>query len=166
MVQAIGAAAGTLLGAFSGQSRRDTDKARPQYSSAAPAMAAAKDSRTANKIAKEAAQERFYTLLSQPEVLGYLMALGGLIISNKIPFSDDHEKNTVLQAISSTMTVAMGMGFAGVGDLTSLSVAMAAGGGSLIGGLVDLNVDLPNVSDIWDKLNPLSPIAHLIGLES
>lgn len=165
MVQALAGAAGSLLGAFSGQSRKAPAN-RPVIDSAIPAIAATNNPRVANKIRKEAQQERLFNLLSQPEVLGYVMALGGLILSNNIPFSGDAEKNTFIQAIASTLSVAMGMGYAGVGDLTSLSVAIAAGSGSLLGGLIDLreiaNID---VGDFWDNVNPLAPIWSLFGIK-
>ena len=166
----VQAAASALLGAFSGQSHREPIE-RPQIQSALPALAQTTNTRTANKIRKEAREERLYNALMQPEVLGFAMALGGLAIANNIPFSSDQDKNTILQAIASTMSVAMGMGYAGVGDLTSLSVALAAGSGSLFGGLLDFD-ELGNITGtggtsffdvVMTGLNPIYPIFKLFS---
>jgi len=152
MVQALAAAGGSLLGALTNQSRREVS--RGEYIPQLPALAAA-DKQSLSKLRKEADKERLYQFLAQPEIVGFLMAFAGLIASNRIPFSDDEEKNAVLQAIASTMSVAMGMGYAGVGDLTSLSVAIAAGGGSLLGGLIDLPGGGTG-GEWWKYLNPLT----------
>lgn len=161
----VQAALGSVVGAFAGQSHRER-KERVSAESSLPVLLAAKDTRTAKRIREEAREERIFNLLTQPEVLGMLMALGGLIISNQIPFSRDEEKNVFLQAIASVMTVAMGMGYAGVGDLTSLSVGLAAGGGSLLGGLIDLRdiADI-DIGNFWDSINPLAPIWRLFGIQ-
>jgi len=150
-----------ILGAFSGQSR-NTIAQRPIIPSAIEPMAHAKDRRTANRLSKQAREERLLAILAQPEVMGFLLTFVGMIASNKITFSDDKEKNAFLQAIGTLVSVALGMGYAGVGDLTGLSVAITAGGGSLIGGLIDLpdmDISASNVPEWLYKLtNPLATI--------
>lgn len=155
----VQAAATALLGAFSNQSKREP-KERPMVQSALPSLSAAPNTRVANKIAKEAREERLYNLLAQPEVLGMVMALGGLILANNVPFSADDEKNALLQSVASTMSVAMGMGYAGVGDLTSLAVAVAAGASSLMGGFI--GVDGLPVNHSSDQFNEWAKLLNPI----
>ena len=158
MVQALGGALAGVASAFSGQSRREI-RERPQVQSALPVLATTDKARQINKIRSEAREERLFNLLSQPEVLGYLMAIGGLVASNQIPFSSDDDKNAYLQAVASTMSVAMGMGYAGVGDLTSLSVGILAGGASLFGNVFESLNDASNAGTNLDRiaqlLNPM-----------
>jgi len=133
MVQAAIAAGGTaLLGAFSNQSRSRVDTNRPDFTSSLPALAAA-DKKQFRKLKSVADQERIYQLLMQPEVLGFLMAFGGLIAANRIRFSSDNEANMLLQGVASAMSVGMGSGYAGVGDLTSFALASMAGGATVVG---------------------------------
>jgi len=138
-----------VLSAFGNQTKRQVE--RPVYQSSLPALAAA-DKKHLAKLRKEASSERFYNLISQPEILGFVMAFGGLLAANNIPFSDDEEKNILLQGIASTLSVAMGMGYAGVGDLTSLSVALAAGAGSLGGSILGSS---GNTGEWYRYLNPI-----------
>lgn len=126
----VQAAAGALLGAFSGQSRRN-DQVRPQITSSLPVLASSSP-KMFKKLKKQADREQLFNLIMQPEVLGYLMAFGGLMLANNVPFSGNEIKNAALQGIASTLSVALGLGYAGVGDLTSLSIALAAGGASIL----------------------------------
>lgn len=146
MVQAL---AGSVLGAFGNQSKRVVD--RQPIPSAVAVIGAAKDNKTAKRISKEADKERLYALLTQPEVLGLLLTFGGVVAANKIPFSSDPAENDLLQGIMTTASVVMGCGYAGVGDLTSLSLAIAAGGASVLGSLVGDAVD-----DVGGAINPFN----------
>lgn len=146
MVQAITSA----LGAFSGQSRREVVQ-RNKPESAINAIAAAKDIKTAKLLRKQYKDEQIMNILTQPEVLGIAMVLGGIAAANYIPLSPDPEARAFLKGIATTATVTMGLGYAGVGDLTSLSVGLAAGGGALVGELVD-----ETTGSIWNKLNPFN----------
>lgn len=136
MAQAL-AALPAIAGAFSNQSRSRQPGPRPAPDSALPVLLAA-DKKKLKKLSKEADKERLYNLITQPEVLGLLITLGGMLASQNIPFSGDHEKNEILKSTATTASVLMGLGYAGVGDLTTLIIALGAGGGSLIGSLVDL----------------------------
>ena len=99
--------------------------------SALPAIAAAPDSKRAKRLEKVAERERIYNLLSQPEVLGFVLTFAGITAAQLIPFSSNKIANEAIQASATTASVIMGMGYAGVGDLTTLVVAGLAGAGSL-----------------------------------
>ena len=146
-----------LAGALSSQSRGRPAGDRPKVDSAIPALIAA-DKKKYNKIKKEADKERLYNLLTQPEVLGLLITLGGMVASQNIPFSQDPQANEAIKATATSASVLLGLGHAGVGDLTTMIVALGAGGGSLIGSLIgDTSLDLGKLSG-WDnfvsKLDP------------
>jgi len=155
MVQAALAA---IPGIFPGQSRREAS--RPEISSSLPVLAAA-EKKKLKRLEKVAREERMYQLLMQPEVMGFIMAFGGFFLANNIPFSRDQLTNDSLQAIASTMSVAMGMGYAGCGDLTSLSVAMMAGTGSFAGNV--LSDILSGTGDLGNFFNPLRPLGNWLG---
>lgn len=146
----VTAALSAIGGAFSGQTRREAP-ARPIVDSALPAIAAAKDLRTARLIQRAAREERLYNLISQPEVVGIAMVIGGIIAANYLPLSPDPEADALLKGVATTACVTMGLGYAGTGDLTSLSVGLAAGGATLIGEIID-----ESTSSFFSKLNPLN----------
>ena len=140
MVQAALSGLSALSSVFGNQSRRDTE--RPQIASALPAIAAAPDAKRAKRIEKSADKERIYNLLSQPEVLGFMMTFAGITAAQLIPFSSNKVANEAIQATATTASVIMGMGYAGVGDLTTLTVAALAGAGSLTDLFSDFGADL------------------------
>jgi len=146
MVQAI---AGTVLSAFGNQSKRQVER-HPMPTSLA-VIGTAKDNKTAKRISREADKERLYAILTQPEILGMLLTFGGVILANNIPFSQDKAENDLLQGIMTTASVVMGCGYAGVGDLTSLSLAVSAGGASILSSLVSDVVD-----DAGGAINPFN----------
>jgi len=151
MVQAVAGAAGTLLGALSSQPRKEVP--RPVVDSATNALALTSDKKIQKILLKNAREERIYNLLMQPEIMGLAIFFLGLLLANNIPFSKDEQVNNYLQGIATTGSTAIGMGYAGVGDLTSLAVALAAGAASII---PDLNIDLGEGSLGWLKYtNPL-----------
>lgn len=158
MAQALAAAAPAILGAFNNQGRRHgAGQDRPKVDSALPILAAA-EKKKLKKLQKEADREKLYNLLAQPEVLGLVITLGGLFASQVIPFSSDRETNMALQSTAATASVLLGLGHAGVGDLTTLIIAAAAGGGSLLGSLIgdDGQMGLPglNPSLGWKNMIP------------
>lgn len=138
----------TLAGAFSGQTRRDPPQ-RAQIPSATGAIAMAKDKKTAKLAAKNAREERIWNLLSQPEVLGWMMTIGGILAVQNIPFNSDRAINEMLQGAATSATVIMGMGHAGVGDLTTSIIAGLAGVASIMEG-----VDLPDINLMGDNALP------------
>lgn len=130
---AIAPVISAITGALSNQSRREVS-GRSQTESALPVLAATEKKRL-KRLEKQADKERLYNLLQQPEVLGLLMTLGGMLIANNIPFSSNKAENQALQSIGVTSSVLLGLGHAGVGDLTTLAIAAAAGGSSMISGI-------------------------------
>jgi len=144
MVQAI---AGTIGGLFGNQTRREIS--RPQIQSVTPALMGQTDKKTQKQILKAAREERIYNLFMQPEVMGLVLTFAGVLAANKIPFSSNEAENNLLQGIMTTTSVVMGCGYAGVGDLTSLSLGISAGGASILSGLVGDVID-----DAGGSLNP------------
>lgn len=133
MAQAALAALPAIGGLFANQSRARGDTNRPQVESALPAIIAA-DKKKTNKVIKQAEKERLYNLVTQPEVLGLLITLGGIFAAQNIPFSQNKAQNEVIQATATSAAVLLGLGHAGVGDLTTAIMAAGAGGGSLLSG--------------------------------
>jgi hypothetical protein len=133
MVQAAAVGVGTaLVGALSKQShpvRRTRDRRPTIDINNSPSVKIAK------LVKKDNEQQRLYDLLSSPEILGLAMVIGGMYAANHIEFSPDKASNAGLQGTATMTAVLMGLGHAGVGDMTSLSVAVAAGGSSVLGGL-------------------------------
>lgn len=129
-----GSALSGLLSALGSQGSRRSEVTRPTMESALPVIAAA-DKKKLKKILKEADKERLYTLLMQPEVMGLMITLGGIYAANHIPFGSNPAETEALQSIAVTASVLLGLGYAGVGDLTTLIVALGAGGFSLLGGV-------------------------------
>lgn len=149
MVQAAGSA---LLSAFGSQSHRQVD--RQPMPTALTVIGTVKDNKTAKRISREADKERLYALLSQPEILGLVMTFAGVVMANKIPFSSNEAENDLLQGIMTTASVLIGCGYAGVGDLATLSLAISSGGASVLGSLVGDDANLNPFTWKW----PLGPI--------
>jgi len=150
MVQAALTTVSSLLGA---QSRLPARPDRQNFQSALPSMVAAGDTKTRKAIRDEAFQERIYTILSQPEVMAMVMGLAGIVVANRIPYTPNAEANTLLASTATIMVVCMACGYAGVGDLTSLAIALMAGGGSFFGTL--FGESNGNVSEWYRYVNPL-----------
>jgi len=143
----VQAAVGAISGLFGNQSRKEVS--RPEVQSMLPAIVAASDKKTRKQIMKAAREERLYNFLMQPEVMGMALTFAGVLAANKIPFSSNEAENNLLQGIMTTTSVVMGCGYAGVGDLTSLSLGISAGGASILSGLVGDAID-----DLGGSLNP------------
>jgi len=141
----------TIGGLLGNQSRR-ISAVRPEVPSAIAVVGTSKDAKTSKRISRQAREERLWALLTQPEVIGYMMAIGGLVAVNNIPFSGNEEKNAYLQGLASTMSVLMGLGYAGVGDLASLSIALMAGGGSLFSNIMGSSGD---IGEWYRYVNPI-----------
>lgn len=135
MAQAALAALKPIASAFSNQSRSRSNIDRPKIDSILPVLAAV-DKKKFTKLKKEANNERIYNFLMQPEVLGLAITLGGMYMSNKIRFAKDNIANAALQSTATTTSVLLGLGYAGVGDLTTAAIAVTAGGASLFGPLL------------------------------
>jgi len=163
--QAIGAAlpvvagaGAAALGAFQGQRSRQVT--RPAQESALPAIIAAPDMKRAKYVSKQADKERLLNFISQPEILGLGMTLAGIYASQKIQFSDNKAVNEGIQATATSASVLIGLGHAGVGDLTTAIVAGLAG----ITSFMDIfDVSLPDISSFGiQNLLPWSGFATLL----
>jgi len=159
MVQAAAAALAPILGSWAGKEK--PVRTRPVNESVVPAVIAAKDVKTAKLAIKEAEKERLYNLLMQPEVIGMLMTIAGLVASQRIPFSDNEASNEGLQAAMASASVLLGLGHAGVGDMTTSIIAAVAGISSLA-----ININLPDLPDIPDWVSWFFPFAKLYDLVS
>jgi len=145
----------TTIGGLLGQQSHREVKDRPSVPSAIAVVGSVKDKKTSKRISQQAREERLWALLTQPEVVGMVMTFAGVIAANNIPFSGDEKQNDLLQGIMTTASVAMGLGYAGVGDLTGLAVAVSAGGASVLGSLVEGGADAVNPFN-WKW--PLGPV--------
>lgn len=129
MVQAALATAGGMLsgitGAFGNQTKRQIE--RPQLPQTTAVIASAPDKKIAKKALDNAREERLMYLLTQPEVLGFLISIIGIIGANNIRLHEDDNINNSLQALCTTLSVLLGLGYAGVGDLTTLVMSLASG---------------------------------------
>lgn len=124
---------------------------RPVIESSLPVLMAA-DKRQYSKLRRQAEAERLYNLLMQPEVLGLVITLTGIVVANNIPLSGDPGRNAALRSIATTASVLLGLGYAGIGDLTTLIIAASSGGVSLAGtDITDIVGPLPGVSDSAGK---------------
>lgn len=119
--------------------------------------ATTKAERKAAKLAlANAREERLFYLLSQPEVIGLVTVFAGLFAANKIPFSPDPPSNAALQGLAATTAILMGLGHAGVGDTTTLSMATIGGTATFVGGLAGAEPDwLKKTNDILRKIADL-----------
>ena len=124
------AAAGALLGgvtsAFSRQTRAPGGSAGPRADTSTIAIAATTDKAARKAALKNAQQERVLALLSDPQVMGLLITFGGVLAAQYIPWAENPKRRAALTALTTSSAVLMGLGRAGVGDLTSLTMAAAA----------------------------------------
>lgn len=125
----LGAAAGALGGLFSKQSHSPAAlvQTTQRTDTSTAAIAGAKDARAARILLRNAREERMYSLLTDPQLLGTLVTLGGLAVSCRLPFHDNPQINPRIQGIAAASCVLMGLGRAGVGDMTTLTMAGITG---------------------------------------
>jgi hypothetical protein len=81
--------------------------------------------------------------------MGLLVVFGGLWAAQKIPWSDNEITNTALTGAASTAAVLMGLGRAGVGDMTTLMLATGAGLGSVAGEISGLAGGSVGGTPLW-----------------
>lgn len=172
MVQAalgtVGAALGGLGSAFSNQTRQISNQRGGRVDTTTGVIAASKDAKVAKQAADNASQERWLYFLTQPEFLSLAVLIAGLYASNRITFSKDNStQNELMQSLAMAGAVLISLGYAGVGDLTTSSIAATAGIGNMVtGSLGDL---FSQKSSNWgvDLLHLLAagsnPIGFLLG---
>ena len=141
VMAAVSGGLGAITTAVSKQTHRIRAARPAPPASAVAVVSQAKTTKAAKLAMKQAKNERLYDLLTQPEVLGWLMTIGGILAVQNIPFHPNKAVNEMLQGTATSATVIMGMGHAGVGDLTTSIIAGLTGVASLMGG-----VDLPDFS--------------------
>lgn len=138
VVAAVGSALGSIFGAFGNQTRNagtggpSSPGARIDTSTAA--IAQAPDLKRARLAARNADKERMLALVTDPQVIGLATVMGGLLLANNVRFHKDDAANAAIQGVAASGAVLMGLGRAGVGDLTTLAVAAAAGAATTLGG--------------------------------
>lgn len=133
--------------------------------SVVPFMAATKDKKTLKAIKCEADKDRLMYLISQPEIVGLLVTLGGIFAAQNIRFTQDNTSNEAAQAAATSAAIIMGMGHAGVGDLTTAVFAGLGGVASLLSG-VNIGDVIPSESELGNAVieGGLKGIFPLYGL--
>lgn len=130
---ALGAVGGSLMGAVSKQTHSPAAAKAPRTDTSTAAIASAKDPRTARAARSNADAERILALLTDDQLMGLMVLFGGIWAAQKIPWSENEATNAALTATATSAAVLMGLGRAGVGDLTTLMLASGAGIGSVAG---------------------------------
>lgn len=156
-VSALGGILGGITSAFSNQSHGGSPGGSARQDTSTAALALVKDRRHLRELRKNAKEERLLALATDPQVMGLLVTLGGLAISCRMPFHPDPEKNVRIQGLAAASCVLMGLGRAGVGDLTTL--AMAGGAGVVVGS----GGELPAIEGPggYPLLSPWGPLAGI-----
>lgn len=166
----LGALGGSLMGSLSQQSRSPAAGIQklPRPDTSTAAIAGARDPKTARAARANADAERLVHLLTDDQLLGLLVVFGGLWAAQKIPWSENETTNAALTGVASTAAVLMGLGRAGVGDMTTLLVAGGAGVGSVsgqvAGAIGQLAGQVPRPSEIpaWATMVPFGPAAYTL----
>lgn len=168
MTTAALATVGALGAAFRGQSRAEREP-RPAAPGTSTALILSSPNPRIAKIAlRNAQEERLLHILTQPELIGLATVFGGLFLANKIPFAGQEPQNSAIQSVAATSAVLMGLGHAGVGDLTSLTMATMGGAATFvtgIGGGENGGGWFGNLQDMLDFItNPLNKILGWFGV--
>lgn len=141
MVTALTTLAGGAASALATQQKKQLP-ARPEVPSSIPYLATAKNKRQRDHILTASREERLWNLITQPEVIGMVMTLAGIYAVQNIKFSDNKIANEGLQATATSAAVLMGLGHAGVGDITTTVVAGLAGFSSLAESATEIAKDV------------------------
>lgn len=120
--------------AISKQSHSPVSGTPARVDTSTAAIAAARTDKLARRLSRNAREERLMALLTDPQVMGLLTTIGGLMLATHLPFSENPTTNARLQGLAASCAVLMGLGRAGVGDLTTLAVAGGAGAAVAYGG--------------------------------
>lgn len=139
MTTAIMSALSGIAGMFSGQGKSAAAVAPPQprIDTSTQAIAMARDGHVARTALKNADRERLYAILTDPQVLGLACVLGGVLLSANAQFHPNRSVNGQLRGIAAGSCVLLGLGRAGVGDMTTLSVAALTAGTLGLAGLAE-----------------------------
>lgn len=129
----VGSILGGLTSAFGNQSRAPAGSAPARVDTSTAALAGARDEKHLRAMARNADKERMLAVLTDPQVMGLLVTFGGLALATRIPFHENKKTNRNLQGIAAASAVLMGLGRAGVGDLTTLALATGTGTAIVLG---------------------------------
>jgi len=127
-VAAIAAALGAVgnMVANQGRASGSAGPVSPRGDTTTAALALAHDKKHLKALQRNAQAERLLSVLTDPHIMGAAVTLGGLYLSTRIRFHEADQTNANLQGVSAAAMVAMGLGRAGVGDLTSSALAATA----------------------------------------
>lgn len=123
-----------VMGGISSKPQAAGPAGRSDTSTAAIAVADPRNRRAAVANARE---ERLHALLSDPQIMGLLVTIGGVALATNAPFHRNKVVNAQLQALTAAAAVLMGLGRAGVGDLTTLTIAAGTAAAVAPAGLGD-----------------------------
>jgi hypothetical protein len=102
-----------------------------------PASDAVKLERERRKTVREA---RLTQILADPQVLGLATLLGGLLLAQRLPYSDNPERNDQLRGLATSGVVLAALGRSGIGGWPA--VAAAGVSGAVGGGMLDSQPDV------------------------
>lgn len=136
MVMAAGSGViSALTGLFAGGGKSSTTtgvQVQPRLDTSTHAIAIAPDHAARKDAMKNAREERFHALVTDPHVQGLAMVIGGTLLAANMPYHSNRFVNGELRALTASAVMLMGLGRAGVGDMTSM--VMAAGTGAVLTG--------------------------------
>lgn len=161
-----GAAAGILAavtalgGLVSNQTRSGGSSGPgPRIDTSTAALAGATDRKQLKILERNARAERQLAVLTDPQVMGLLVTFGGLAAASRLPFHPDPDVNQRVQGVAAAAAVLMGLGRAGVGDLTTTAVAAAAGlAVGSDGGSLPLTITGPGGIPLVSAFGPLASL--------
>lgn len=77
---------------------------------------------------KTVREERMTRLLCDPQLMGLVTLLGGLVVAQRLPYSDDPTRNDLLRGIATSGVVLAALSRAGLGGWQALAASGVAGG--------------------------------------
>jgi hypothetical protein len=83
---------------------------------------------------RTAREERLSKILLDPQMMGLLTLLGGLYLTQRIPFSDNEERNDLIRGLATGGVVLTAISRAGVTGWPALAAAGLSGAASAGGG--------------------------------
>jgi len=116
----------TALGAVSQQSRPQASGVRHQDTSTS-ALALSSTRANLRAARRNAQDERMLAFITDPQVMGLMVTFGGLFAATRIPWSKQPLPNAAMAGTAASAAILMGLGRAGVGDQTTLAIALGGG---------------------------------------
>jgi hypothetical protein len=101
---------------------------------------------------KTAREERLVKVLTDPQMMGLITLLGGLVVAQRLPYSDDETRNEVLRGIATSGVVLASLSRAGLPGWQSLAAAGVAGAATVgtgsVGGVLPVTF-----LDLWRQIS-------------